>query len=56
MSNTILGNAFKAVADAIRARGVTGTMSPLEMPSKVASISTGFKYGVDIDNMIGDVD
>ena len=59
MSNTILGNAFKAVADAIRAKGVTGTMSPLEMPAKVASIPSGgssIKYGVDLDGMIGDVD
>ena len=57
MSNTVLGNAFKNVADAIRAKGVTGTMSPVEMPAKVASISTGTasKYGVDMDGMLGDI-
>ncbi len=57
MANTILGNAFKDVADAIRAKGVTGTMSPLEMPAKVATIQTGKrKFGVSIDNLLGDTD
>lgn len=57
MSNTILGNAFKDVADAIRAKGVTGTMSPLEMPAKVATIQTGKrKFGISIDDLLGDVD
>ena len=57
MSNTILGNAFKNVADAIRAKGVTGTMSPLEMPAKVASIPTGrSKFGISIGSLFGDVD
>ena len=55
MSNTTLRQAFKDIADAIRAKGVTGTMSPLEMPSKVASI-TSDKYGISMDNFFGDVD
>lgn len=57
MSNTVLGNAFKDVADAIRAKGVSGTMSPLEMPAKIATIQTSRrKFGISIDDLIGDVD
>lgn len=58
MSNTTLRQAFKDIADAIRAKGVTGTMSPLQMPSKVASIPSGgsTKYGASIDDFTGDID
>ena len=58
MSNTTLRQAFKDIADAIRAKGVTGTMSPLEMPSKVASIPSGgtSRYGVPYDSMLGYLD
>lgn len=39
MSNTTLREAFSDIADAIRAKGVIGTMTPLEMPTKIGSIS-----------------
>lgn len=57
MSNTTLTEAFSNIADAIRAKGVTGTMTPLEMPTKIGSISGGgSKYGLTMDNILGDVD
>ena len=57
MSDTTLRQAFGNIADAIRAKGVTGTMTPLEMPTKISSIQTDTrKYGVGIDGMFGDVD
>ena len=56
MANT-LRDTFSDIADAIRAKGVTGTMTPLEMPTKIGSISGGgSKYGVPIDGLLGDVD
>lgn len=57
MANT-LRDTFSDIADAIRAKGVTGTMTPLEMPEKVSEISVGggSKYGVPIDGLLGDVD
>ena len=44
MSEPTLYNALKDIADAIRAKGVTGTMSAIEMPQKIASIQTGGGY------------
>ena len=55
MADTTLRQAFSNIADAIRAKGVTGTMSPLQMPTKVASISSS-KYGVSGDSVLGNVD
>lgn len=57
-ANTTLKSAIKDIADAIRVKGVTGTMSLNQMPTKIASIPSGSqtKYGVDIDGMIGDLD
>lgn len=52
MADTTLRQAFSNIANAIRAKGVTGTMSPLQMPTKVASIIPQ-KYGVSIDNLLG---
>lgn len=54
MSEPTLYNALKDIADAIRAKGITGTMSALEMPTKIASIA-GSKYGITLDGLIGDV-
>lgn len=58
MANETLTGAFSDIADAIRAKGVTGTMTPLEMPTKIANIpsGSGTKYGLSWDPMIGDVD
>lgn len=36
-----LRQTFSGIADAIRAKGVSGTMTPLEMPNKIAEIPTG---------------
>lgn len=55
MADTTLRQAFSNIANAIRAKGVTGTMTPLQMPTKVASISSS-KYGVSGDSVLGDVD
>ena len=44
MSEPTLYSALKDIADAIRAKGITGTMSALEMPQKIASIQTGGGY------------
>lgn len=57
-ANTTLRGAIKDIADAIRAKGVSGTMSLNQMPAKIASIPTGSqtKYGVDVDGMIGELD
>jgi len=41
MANTTLTQTFSDIADAIRAKGVTGTMTPLEMPTKIGSIAGG---------------
>ena len=38
MANETLTDVFSDIADAIRAKGVTGTMTPLQMPTKVAAI------------------
>ena len=56
--NETLIDALKDIADAIRTKGVTGTMSALEMPQKIASIPTGggSKYGITLDGILGDVD
>lgn len=56
MANTTLTQTFSDIADAIRAKGVTGTMTPLEMPTKIGSIAGGgSKYGLTMDNILGDV-
>ena len=55
MADTTLRQAFSNIANAIRAKGVTGTMTPLQMPTKVASISSS-KYGVSVDSVLGNVD
>ena len=44
MSEPTLYSALKDIADAIRAKGITGSMSALEMPQKIASIQTGGGY------------
>ena len=54
MANTTLTQAFTNIANAIRAKGVTGTMSPLEMPAKIASIPTG--NALTIDGITGEID
>lgn len=54
MADTTLRQAFSNIANAIRAKGVTGTMTPLQMPTKVASISSS-KYGVSGDSVLGNV-
>lgn len=36
-----LRQTFKNIADAIRSKGISGTMTPLEMPTKIASIPSG---------------
>lgn len=36
-----LRETFSDIADAIRDKGVTGTMTPLEMPDRIAEIQTG---------------
>jgi len=54
MSSTTLTQVFSDIANAIRAKGVTGTMTPLQMPTKVASISSS-KYGVPMDGLLGNV-
>lgn len=58
MANETLTSAFSDIADAIRAKGVTGTMTPLQMPTKIADIpsGSGIKYGVSMDSILGDVD
>jgi hypothetical protein len=55
MSNTTLRQAFSDIANAIRAKGVTGTMTPLQMPTKVASITQSSKYSVSLDGILGNV-
>lgn len=56
MADKTIREAFQDIADAIRAKGVTGTMSPLQMPTKIGTISGGEKFGASIDNWVGDVD
>lgn len=58
MANTTLTQAFTNIANAIRAKGVTGTMSPLEMPAKIASIPTGnaLTNALTIDGITGQID
>lgn len=44
-----LRETFGNIADAIRAKGVSGTMTPLEMPDKISSIQSGGEMlGTDI--------
>ena len=38
MSDTTLTDVFSDIADAIRAKGVSGTMTPLQMADKIATI------------------
>ena len=38
MANETLTGVFSDIADAIRAKGVSGQMKPTEMPTKVAAI------------------
>lgn len=53
-----LRETFSDIADAIRAKGVSGTMTPTQMPSKIASIPSGggTVYGMTVQNIIGDLD
>lgn len=51
----ILKTAFTDLANAIRRQGITGTMTPLQMPAKVSQIVTT-KDGVGIGCVFGDVD
>ena len=41
MANETLTSVFSDIADAIRAKGVTGQMMPTEMPTKITSIPSG---------------
>lgn len=41
MANETLTSVFSDIADAIRAKGVTGQMKPTEMSTKVAAIPSG---------------
>lgn len=44
-----LRETFGNIASAIRAKGVEGTMTPLEMPDKISSIQSGGEMlGTDI--------
>ena len=40
-----LRQTFSDIADAIRAKGVSGTMKPIEMASKIGEIQQGLEYG-----------
>ena len=40
-----LRQTFYDIADAIRAKGISGTMKPIEMASKIDQIQKGFDYG-----------
>ena len=53
-----LRQTFQNIADAIRAKGVTGKMTPEQMPTKISNIPSGggsTKYNVGIDNVLGSV-
>ena len=52
-----LRETFSNIADAIRAKGISGTMTPLEMPSKIANIPSGggTTYGATVENLVGKV-
>ena len=41
MANETLTDVFSDIADAVRAKGVTGQMTPLQMPTKIANIPSG---------------
>ena len=41
MANETLTSVFSDIADAIREKGVTGQMTPLQMPQKIADIPSG---------------
>lgn len=58
MAGETLTGVFSDIADAVRAKGVTGQMTPLQMPAKITSIpsGSGSKYGVGADAFLGDVD
>lgn len=58
MANETLTEAFSDIADAIRAKGVTGTMTPLQMPTKIESIPTGSGtlYGISGNSIVREVD
>lgn len=45
MANETLTNIFSDIADAVRAKGVTGQMTPLQMPAKITSIPSGGTSG-----------
>ena len=51
MANETLTDIFSDIADAVRAKGVTGQMTPLQMPAKIADIPSGsggdLRYSVD---------
>lgn len=57
MANETLTSVFSDIADAIRAKGVTGQMKPTEMSTKIENIpsGSGTKYGVSVDSILGDV-
>ena len=42
---TILRQTFSDIADAIRAKGVSGTMKPIDMASRIGQIQKGLDYG-----------
>ncbi len=41
MANETLTDVFSDIADAIRAKGLTGQMKPIEMSTKIADIPSG---------------
>lgn len=53
-----LRQTFKDIADAIREKGVSGTMKPIEMASKIESIQTGGGnvLGIELSSMVVDND
>lgn len=53
--NETLIDALSGIAEAIRAKGVAGTMNAWEMPTKIEEIQTE-KYGIPLDGILGDVD
>ena len=51
---TTLRQAFHDIAEAIRAKGVSGKMTPLEMPGKISSLESTV-YGTTVQGVLGEV-
>ena len=55
MANETLTDVFSDIADAIRAKGLTGQMKPTEMSTKIADIPSGGgdpRYEVDANGQL----